>query len=239
MQASPTAPGNPSGSGGSVTDAYAPTSPNSLISEFAGKSVYNTPIKSPGGGHHQTWISPEPVLAETKTRVVNGTTFASVSDLSRPIVSRGLQLSQTADDSFDEELLCPVQLVPRVLCVGAACIDVCLCVGSFPEENQKIRTEESTLCGGGNAANTSGGCRGLVIVLVVVVVLVVVLIVVVVVVALLLLVVLVAEPVTPFCVWALLLHPMHVYFIAFFILINTLYYTYYFILIYTIHTNLY
>ena len=122
----------------------------SLITEFSANSLYNTPTKSPTG--KLSWLTPDP----QHTGESNGTTFTLSAELSRPHVSKELRLSKAAIDSVDDELLCPIELVPRVLCVGATCMDVLIRVEKFPEENQKTRSKDSVLCGGGNASNTAG-----------------------------------------------------------------------------------
>lgn len=122
-----------------------------LISEFSSQSLYSSPLAA----HDSTaaWITP----GRTVTCCINGTVFeTSPVDLSMPAISRQLALSTAAADAFDEELLFPVQLVPRILCVGMACMDVTLSVDTYPIENQKMRTTQSILSGGGNAANTGG-----------------------------------------------------------------------------------
>ena len=122
-----------------------------MISEFSSNSLYNTPGRT--AGEKTTWITPEP--AETKC--INGTVFeVSPIDLSRPSISKRLALSKAAVEAFDDDMLLPVLLVPRILCVGMACVDVALLVDEFPTENQKTRASGSVLGGGGNAANTGG-----------------------------------------------------------------------------------
>ena len=125
---------------------------SSLISELTRGSVYNTPVKSPA--EKPTWITPE--FVDLKKGCINGTVYEMHSNLSRPEVSRQLALSKAAADAFDEDILCPVQLVPRILCVGMSCVDVLLTVDAYPEEDSKVRSTESVLSGGGNAANTGG-----------------------------------------------------------------------------------
>lgn len=125
---------------------------SSLISELTRGSVYNTPVKSPG--EKPTWITPE--FVDTKKGCVDGMVYETHSDLSRPEVIKLLALSTAAADAFEEDILCPVQLVPRILCIGMACVDVVLTVDDYPQEDSKVRSTESIVSGGGNAANTAG-----------------------------------------------------------------------------------
>lgn len=121
-----------------------------LISEYAAGSLYNSPHKTAGS---VVWMTPEPI----ETHCVNGTVFQmSAADLSRPSITKRLVMSMEDMTAIDTDIMLPVQLVPRILCVGAACIDIILMVNEFPAENQKVRTTESQFSGGGNAANTGG-----------------------------------------------------------------------------------
>lgn len=135
----------------SASSPYAMCGDDSLISQFSSGSMYNSPVRSPSG-ERQSWMTTE-VTAET--RLVNGI-HVSPPDFSHPSLRRSLKMLTAADDSIDDELVFPVQLVPRILCVGAACLDVLLSVAHFPEENQKMRAEQTVISGGGNAANTAG-----------------------------------------------------------------------------------
>ena len=42
-----------------------------------------------------------------------------------------------------------------VLVYGAACLDYIISVDHFPQPDEKLRTNSLTICGGGNAGNTS------------------------------------------------------------------------------------
>lgn len=42
-----------------------------------------------------------------------------------------------------------------ILVFGAACLDYIISVDHFPQPDEKMRTNSLTICGGGNAGNTS------------------------------------------------------------------------------------
>jgi hypothetical protein len=120
------------------------------IRELSSSSIYN----SQPGECDVPWVTNVDPLALPETHDVGETVF-KVSTTEHSLVSKHIAMSTAALDVFDEDIYMPVQLVPRILCVGIACVDVILTVDEFPEENQKVRTSHSMMCGGGNAANTS------------------------------------------------------------------------------------
>ena len=48
-----------------------------------------------------------------------------------------------------------VPTLPRILCVGLACLDIVNHCDHYPEEDTDIRSEDQKWCSGGNAMNTS------------------------------------------------------------------------------------
>lgn len=47
-----------------------------------------------------------------------------------------------------------VQMLPRILGLGVACVDMIACVEEYPKADEKIRADSVTLLSGGNVGNT-------------------------------------------------------------------------------------
>lgn len=140
-------------------DVKSPYKPDFSISEtlipvFAINSSYITPVKV--NSNNVSWTEEE----------YDGSFIASSFEPSPNPQER--QLARTRSTSkhrqkelilkepFDDSLLFPIELVPKILCVGASCVDIILAMDEYPTEDKKHRCNESVICGGGNASNTAG-----------------------------------------------------------------------------------